>query len=399
MRKIYIPKLAQNEASFVKGKKIPAVIMDAYIVSAFKNPTDTIRNSCKTFIIDPNTNYFIGDFLTVKKSFNKLPTTPKKPYKIEDLLTNESIRKYKFVKKSIGYQIREKASLIILPYLYSDSIEDTKFSLNLTMISDGIKLIQDNKIKLPVYAMINLGNQILGDYQKLDKLIDRYSEDFGNKIDGCFIMINQFDCRKASEKELLGLAYLTFHLSKKRNIYLLKIGDYGELLSCIGASGYSSSIGGGETFNAAGLFKKLKAFGRDHSKITYVPELFNYLNDEELKKIGYKCHCSVCDQTNGIPVGRNNKKFHFLERKLQGIEGLNKVQDETKIDFIKLKIEEAIELAKKYNSQYPISIKTDFLIRWKNVLIKSKHWENRDGAKEEVDLDSLIEEAKGKNVK
>lgn len=395
MKKIFIPKLAQNEAGFVKDKKIPAVFMDAYIVAKYKKPAEIICSSSELFIVDPNTNYFIStDCKKIKKSFNKLETAPEEYYKVDELLTDEGTRKYKFVKESIDYQVKHKFSLIILPYLYSDSIEDTRFGLNLTMISDGLRLVEDEQVKSPVYAMINLGNEVLNDYQKLDYLIERYSGDFNERIEGYFIMIDQFDCRKASEGELLGLAHLTFHLSENKKVYLLKMGDYGELLSCVGASGYSSSLGGGETFNATSLIKKIPGFGRNHSQTTYVPELFNYLNDEALKKIGYKCSCSICNKTEGLPNGVNNTKAHFLELKLKAMEELNAVKEGDRNTYLRSKLEQAIELANQYNSDFALSIKTDFLIRWKNILDKSRHWRNRDRSKDEIDLDNIIEEAR-----
>lgn len=394
MEKVFIPKLAQNEAAFVEGKKLHAIIMDAYLVAGFKKPAETIRNACDVFIIDPNTNYFTtGEYLQIKKSFEKLKTAPAEPYKIETLYADEGARKYKFVWESIENQISENANYIILPYLYSDSVEDGRFGLNLTMISDGLKLIEDKNIELPAYAMINLGNGVLTDYQKLDYLIEQYLGDFNSRLEGYFILINKFDCRKATQEELLGLAHLSFHLSLKKQVYFLKLGDFGEILSCIGASGYSSSLAGGEVFNAEGLFKKLTGFGRKHKEVTYVPELLNYLNDEELKKIGYKCKCSVCGEA-GIPSGFNQTKAHFLERKLKEMEDISAVADDKKIEFMKIRVEQAIELAEKYNRDYPVHIKTDFLQRWKIVLEKSQYWKERNTVSGEADLDSLIEEAK-----
>lgn len=396
--KIFIPKLIQNEAGFVEGRKIPAVIMDAYIVSGFPNPSKEIKKSSELFIIDPNTNYFTGGYCKEKKSFEKLPTTPIKPYKVTDLLTNESVRKYDFVLKSIQLQVDRGADFIILPYLYSDGIDDSKFGLNLTMISDGLRIIKEKGINLPVYAMINYGNGILGDYQKLDQLIDRYLQDFDGRIDGYFVMVNQFNCRKASEDELLGLTHLSFHLSEEKNVYFLKMGDFGELLCCVGASGYSSSLGGGEIFNSEGLSKKLPGFGRKHGEITYVSELFDYLNDEALKKTGYKCSCAIC-RGNGLPNGYNETKAHFLEKKLEKMKKISSISDDKKIDFIVSKVEEAIELANRYNIDYALSVKTDFLIKWKNVLEKARHWKRGNTKQKEIDLDKLIEEAKSQKNK
>lgn len=393
MDKIYIPKLSKGEAAFVNGKTIPAIIMDAHIFATYKKPAEIIRKATPFFILDPCTNYFIGDYCKEKPSFEKLSTTPDKPYKLEKLSFDEGVRKYKFVKDSIDYQVKEGLGQIILPYLYSDSVDDRKFNLNLTMISDGLKLIEKDGIKLPAYAMINLGIEVLHDIGKLNQLIARYSNDFKGKLEGYFISIDNFDCRKASVEELEGFAYLVFNLSIDKKVYLLKIGDYGKALCCLGASGYSSSLGGGETFNSGGLWKKIVAYGRNHNEKTYVPELFDYLYDEQLKKVGYKCDCSVC-KDSGLPPNWNGTKEHFLERNMIFMSELSAVPDESKIDFIILKIEQAIELATKYNTESGLGLKIDFLIKWKNVLEKTKNWTIEDASAEEVDLDALIEEAK-----
>jgi|GEM_PF-2261743 len=393
MNKIYIPKLSQGEASFVEGKKIPGIIMDASLFASYKNPAETIKKSTDFFILDPCTNYFIGGYCKEKSSFKKLPTTPDKPYKVEKLLSDEGIRKYKFVKESIDYQIREKMGQIILPYLYSDSIDDTKFNLNLTMISDGLKLIERDQVKLPVYAMINLGIEVFHDIGKLNQLIARYS-DFKDNLEGYFISIDNFDGRKASEEELEGLAYLVFNLSEDKKVYLLKMGDYGKVLCCLGADGYSSSLGGGETFDSSSLWKKITAYGRNHNEKTYVPELFDYLYDEQLRNVDYKCSCSVCAGNNGLPPNWNGTKEHFLERNMAFMDEFSAIADEGKTDFMILKIEQAIELITKYNTEKALGLKLDFLVRWKNVLEKSKHWIMESAADEEVDLDALIEEAK-----
>ena len=393
MDKIYFPKLSQGEASFVEGKTVPGIIMDANLFATYKNPAEIISKSTPFFVIDPCTNNFIYGYCNEKSSFKGLSTTPEKPYKVEKLLSDEGLRKYKFVKESIDYQVSEGIGQIVLPYLYSDSIDDTKFNLNLTMISDGLKLIERDKIELPAYAMINLGIEVLHDIEKLNQLIARYSNDFKDKIEGYFISIDNFDGRKASSEELEGFAYLVFNLSADKKVYLLKMGDYGKALCCLGANGYSSSLGGGETFYSSGLWKKIKAYGRNHNEKTYVPELFDYLYDEQLKKVGYKCECSVC-KDSGLPPNWNGTKEHFLERNLTFMEELTAVPDENKIDFMILKIEQAIELANKYNAENALGLKTDFLIRWKNVLEKAKHWVAEDTATEEIDLDALIEEAR-----
>lgn len=391
---VFIPKLGQGEADFVKNKKIAAIIMDAHIVAQYPNPVKAIRKAANIFMINPMTNAFIENSYKDKPVLSKLPTAPKTPYKVQSLLTDESIRKYKMVWGNIEYQIKNGGDIIIIPYLYADSIDDSKFSINLSMVSDALTLLEKNKINLPRYAMINIGGSILKDYTRLNQLIDRYHKDFSNKLSGFFIMINQFDCREADEESMIGLAHLSFYLAENnKDIILLKMGDFGEILCAIGATGYSSSLAGGEVFDAEGLAKVLEGRGRNHKKFTYAQEMFNYFNDEMLKKIGYKCNCSFCN--GGIPNGFNTTKAHFLDRKLRRMQELSRLNRGKRIDFLKLKIEEAVKLIIKYNASHNLRIKTDFLLKWKNVLVKAENWDYTSRQKEElIDLDQLIEKAK-----
>jgi len=390
----FIPKLGQTEASFVKGKKIKAIVMDAHIVAQFPKPVKEIKKAANIFIIDPVTNFFIENSYKDKPVLSRLPTAPKTPYKVQLLLTDEGTRKYKMVQESITYQIKNGSDIIIIPYIYADSIDDSKFGINLSMVSDALNLLEKEKISLPRYAMINIGGSILKDISRLNQLIDRYHSDFGNKLSGFFLMINQFDCRKADEESMLGLAHLSFYLAENnKDVILLKMGDFGEILCAIGATGYSSSLAGGESFNAERLSKILDGRGRNHKEFTYTQEVFDYLNDEVLKKIGYKCYCGFCN--GGIPKGFNTTKSHFLEKKLQRMNELSKLNREQRIDFLILKIEEGIKIAIQYNTQFGLSIKTDFLLKWKKVLLTAKNWNYAGKAKEElINLDKIIEEAK-----
>ena len=76
------------------------------------------------------------------------------------------------------------------------------------------------------------------------------------------------------------------------------------------------------------------------------------------------------------------------------MDNLANLNRDQRIDFIKLKIEQAVELISVYNANFALSIKTDFLLRWKNVLEKSRHWSYSKRETEAVDLDKIIEEAR-----
>ncbi len=393
---IFIPKLIQNEGGFVDDKKVSCIIMDASIVATYPKAVEKIKKNVDYFIIDPVTNFFIENQYKDKPAFRKLLSAPENPYKVEDLMANEGLRREQMVWLNIKNQIDNNASIIMLPYIYSDSTDDSRFGINLSMVSDGIKVAKREKVSLPLYAMINLGANILSDYSRLDYLVERYLSDFKDDLSGYVLMFDSMDCKKADEELLLGLAYLTFNLSDGKNVIPIKIGDFGEILCAIGAAGYSSGLAQGETFSADGLFKKIFRMGRKHKEVKYVPELFNYLYDEELKKIGYTCECEKC--AGSIPDGFNNAKAHFLSNKLKRMAELAAITGEKRIDFMILKLEEALKLATDLNLKFALSIKTDFLMRWKRILEKSKYWSHSDKKSSAINLDELIEEVRREAV-
>ncbi len=291
---IFIPKPTGQEAAFTElSLKYPAFLMDAHIVSRNVVPAKKIAEACDVFVIDPVTNHFVEKVYLTKPSFQKLPYAPKEPFKVEDLLSNESLRVEKLVIPTIEYQTSQNTGLIILPYLFSESPDDTKFGINLSMISDSLKYSRDKKIAKPLFAMINIGSGVLNHPRILNYIIERYDDDFDSKIQGYFIMIDQFDNKRASVEALHGLAHLVFQLLKnKKDVFVIKIGAFGEILSAIGASGFSSGLATGESFYEEGLREKATGFGRPISKWSYISELFNYVNDEAIKRTDYKCSCN-----------------------------------------------------------------------------------------------------------
>lgn len=392
---IFIPKPTGQEAAFADlGLKYPAFLMDAHIVSRNVVPAKKIAGACDVFVIDPVTNHFVEKVYLTKPSFQKLPHAPKEPFKVEDLLSNESLRVEKLIVPAIEYQTSQNTGLIILPYLFSESPDDTKFGINLSMISDSLKYARDKKITKPLFAMINIGSGVLNHPRILNYMIERYDDDFDSKIQGYFIMIDQFDNKRASDEALHGLAHFVFQLLKnKKDVFLLKIGAFGEILSAIGASGFSSGLATGESFYEEGLREKATGFGRPISKWSYIPELFNYVNDEAIKRTDYKCSCPAC---NGIiPSDIYSKKAHFLHRRMDIMATLQKYDRPKRIDLMRARLEGAIKLASHYNKKHALALDVNHLINWRNVLESAKHWTHEgDQDKKSVDLDKLIHEAR-----
>lgn len=392
---IFIPKPTGQEAAFANlGLKYPAFLMDAHIVSRNVAPAKKIADACDVFVIDPVTNHFVEKVYLTKPSFKKLPYAPKEPFKVEDLLSNESLRVEKLVIPAIEYQASQNTGLIVLPYLFSESPDDTKFGINLSMISDSLKYARDKKIAKPLFAMINIGSGVLNHPRILNYIIERYDDDFDSKIQGYFIMVDQLDNKRASDEALHGLAHLVFQLRKnKKDVFVLKIGAFGEILSAIGGSGFSSGLATGESFYEEGLREKATGFGRPISKWSYIPELFNYVNDEAIKRTDYKCSCPVC---NGmIPADIFSKKAHFLHRRMSTMTTLQKYDRTKRIDLMRARLEDAVKLASHYNKKHALALDVNHLLNWRNVLESAKHWAHEsDQDKKSVDLDKLIHEAR-----
>jgi len=394
---IFIPRINGTELKLVKlGAK--SALMDAYIVAQYPIPARKIASICDLFIIDPSTNYFVERYFLRKVSFRKLPYSPKAPFNIEDLLVDESLRVKKLIEPAINYQINQKAKVIIAPYLFTGSPTDIKFGINLTMISDSIKYVERKKIKEPVFAMINMGSAILDDPKTLNYIIERYDDDFGERIHGYFIMLDQFKEKEVSESSLLGLAYLVFQLSKNKNVFALRIGAFGEVLSAIGASGFSSGLSAGESFSEETLKKESGGFGRPTSKWTYIPDFFSYISDEEIKKTSYKCGCSKC--RGSLPKTVFDKKAHLLTTRMAITKKLSSLSRNKRIDFMKYRLGQGIKLITEYNKKYGLAIKPHHLLRWISVLDSAKSWKHNDTAKQEdIDLDNLIHQARAKRKK
>lgn len=395
---IFIPKITQGETLFVNSSFSPVFLMDGHIVAFFHKPAINVSKKCKILIIDPVTNYLIFKHYKRKKSFKKLPYSPKDPFKVEDLLIDENLRMNGLVKPVIDYQTNNNAGIIILPYLFTESATNVKFGLNLTLISDSLKYLSNKKIKKPVFAMINIGSSVLEDPKTLNFIIERYDDDFGENIKGYFIMLDKFDDREANKDSLTGLAYLAFQLSRKKDVFVLRIGSFGEILSAIGASGFSSGLFGGETFSEESLRKELGGYGRSPTKWTYIPEFFNYLNVDEIKRINYKCSCPACRGL--IAKGFNSKKEHYLYNRASNMKKLSNLTRDKRISLMKFRLENGIQLATSCNNKYTVSIKTKHLKKWYDVLDSAKNFAYRDEQKKkEVNLDKMIHEARAKKKK
>ena len=390
---IFIPRLMNQDGVATEIRRLPASLMTANIAAHYKNLATKARNASGLFIIDPMTNNLVYDAFTEKKAFQKVPYAPKKPFEMPKLFGDEKYRITSFVEPSIKFQLDKGADFVIAPYLFSEDTSGDKFRLNHTLIPDSIKYLQRGKIQKPLFAMINIGNSSIGNPKMLNHVIDRY-KDCNADLAGYFIMVDNLNDIKSDEDSLKGLAWLVFQLSVDKDVFVLSIGAFGEVLCAIGASGFSSGLGWLETFSEKNLKQKLKFFPRKKKLAqTYIPELFDYVNDEIVRLINYKCSCASCD--GKMPVDYASKKLHFLYRRLNAMKKMAGLSRNEKMGLVRGQLEEALDLAEGLYGRFAIPLQTSHLKKWMGVLESSKRWKySASQDKATADLEQVIHEAR-----
>lgn len=366
---IFIPKIT-DLAVFEEGFNLPAVLMDLHHTKWRPKVAEKVLESGMTFIVDPVTVRLLYPDAQDKKSFQELPYGD--DIEPEDLYSNADDRLRKVIIPAVSSQLEVGSSIVIAPSFYSEDTNDTKFAVNLTLLSETVRYLENQSIDKPLYASIGIGRGVLLRPSVRNYVVDEYSNDLiKSRLAGYFVSVNDLDARKADIDLLLGFADLIFQLSKDKCVFVRHIGGFGEVLSAIGASGFSSGLAEGETFSIKNLESRPKGFGRGGGW-TYVPEIFDYANDIELKKINYQCICGFCN--GSFPKKAREKKLHFLKRRIDVIKALVPLDREERIQSVKKRLEEATKLVGNYIKQYGSPFKLEHLHKWITVLDAVKNW-------------------------
>ena len=309
----YIPKVQDGTIS-EWGVKVPAVIVNA-LTLAWRPRAISVKAIGATFIVDPVTDRVLSN-RAAKKNFKKLGYPDVEP---EQLYSDVAARR-QLIEQAIKNEIAGKADILIAPYLFAEDTDDTKFSVNLTLLAETVRYLKEQNMPQPLFAMICIGNSVLARPTILNHIIDRYSDDFSDHVEGFVICVNDFNGRTTADlSQLLGYAYLVYHLSEHKPVIVKRIDGFGEILCAVGAVGFSSGLAISETYSA----KDQEETRRKPLKRTYVPEIFDYINDEEAKKVGYVCH-SDASATGLHPETHAVKTKHYFHHKLERVQKMQR---------------------------------------------------------------------------
>lgn len=364
----FIPKVRDTKFCLLEGQ-IESIMIDANSLEASPSILECAPAKTNLIIIDPVTHLLEFPESSGKTNYQKLPYSGIDASRV---FPDPSYRLDQFIKPVVTYQNEHNSSVIIAPYLCAEDNSSLNFNNNLTLVSETIKNVSSEKIDKPIFVVVSIDTRVLSNRASINYVVDRYRDDFSENIQGYIILVDNFDDRKASEQELLGLAFLSFQLSRLKDVLVKHIGSFGDVLCVLGASGYISGLAESEKFSTANFNSGIKR-PRKHSEWTYVPEFFSHLNIAELEKIKYKCECPACNKIEGESESAV-KKLHFLYCKNNALAELYSIPKEKRIDFLIAK------LAKARTNIYKLiasgsKLDATPIERWISVLNAAKNWD------------------------
>ncbi len=274
----FIPKLL-DKAVVNSSLDYSHIMVDAHYLFYREDVFQETKKKYPNVIIDPVTHCLQFQGWYEKPSFQQLPYSSVTD--IQKVLSDPTYRLNSLVVPCIDFQANSGSAFVISPYLCTDDINSALFTNNLTMLGETLYILRGRKNPPKVFATICIGANILRDRKLTNYIIDSYKDDsIYNEIAGYFILVTDFDDRQADEEQLLGLADIVYQLSQDKDVIVNHMGSFGDILNAIGASGFISSPGGGETFSLKQMQQgKTKVRGRKHDQWRYVPELFDYINE------------------------------------------------------------------------------------------------------------------------
>ena len=134
---IFIPN-AQDGNIKELNTRYPVILMDARHVEWRSKVAKELKAISDVFIIDPSTDILFFKDASGCVNFKKLGYPD--DIDAETLYSDPAIRKDKIIHPAIECQLKNNASVVIAPYLFSENTDDTKFSINLSLLSETISL-------------------------------------------------------------------------------------------------------------------------------------------------------------------------------------------------------------------------------------------------------------------
>lgn len=314
--KKFIPKLTDYSLLDVSTGEF---FIDADLVLRSHKLFAKAANKFLNYTIDPRTNRLP---FTTTKSMEELPYYfPKTD--LNKILNDSSLRLHSLITPCIDFQIENGSKRLLPPYFYTEDVTSQTFNINIENITNVIKYIEQLEAEFDIFPVINFSANLLSDPNLLRYITSMYlSDEFEQHIKGFYLMIDGFDANWASEQELIGLLQIIKSLSKKE-LYVISINAFGYAALLLGANGFISGLTSSERVSVENWkldSEERKKIRPRASRFTYMPEIFSYIDEYELKQMGYTCDCSIC--RNSLPQKLSDKKKHFYACRTRDINAI-----------------------------------------------------------------------------
>lgn len=303
-------------------------------------------NNFENVILDPSTQRLSYLAFANTKGLVELPYAPERGVISLEYLSNP-INRSNYINK--WYNTVSIGNKLILPYHYIsntdysiDKIEDW-IRMNVQLIDESSEIVDNNKEK---FAMISIGLSHL--VFQADKILSYYVH---VNVDGFIVQVS--DLRQLNEQSLASYIDFMIKLQKYtgKPVIALKVPiPLGLTLIAKGIHGFSLGLASIDYFDEQYIKEEKDAYNM-YSKF-YFPQVLSFLTYPkkdvfEFDKI-YNyfggCGCNWCNGKTAIEIGSGDKgiQLHHWQMMLAEVDELNKRDAETKISYLKDRIDNAL---------------------------------------------------------
>ena len=306
-----------------------------------------LNNNFENVIIDPSTQRLSYVAFANTKGLVELPYAPEKGVISLEYLNNPQRRK-EYIDK--WYDTVSIGKKLILPYHYISNTDypvekiDDWIKMNIQLIDESIQVVEEGKEK---YAMISIGLSHL--VFQADKILSYFVH---AEVDGFIVQVS--DMKQLNEQSLKSYLDFMLNLQKYTNkpVIALKVPvALGLTLVAKGIHGFSLGLASIDYFDEQYIKEEKDSFNL-YSKF-YFPKVMSLMSYpkkdtfvfEQLYNYFGGCNCKWCKDKTAIEIGTgdNGIQLHHWQMMLEEVNKLNQYEGESRIVYLKKRIEVALE--------------------------------------------------------
>lgn len=381
--RFFIRLLHNEKALFSEASEknlISNVIFPANFFKRFHPTVKIINDSKINFTTDPATNRLTYSAFSKTEGVQELPYSSGSqvtPIQKKDFHSISQVQEY--VKKVIDYQAQYGINQLAAPFFYAQNINDEWFNINLKLIKETVDYRNEKYPTLPVWAGICMNIEDWYDEEIKNKILNSYVK---TAPDGFFIYGDPVG-NQSNLPQLFHYGDLLKKLQTFSNtpVVACRVNGFGLILLAFGISGISSGFASLDNFKESILSDTQDGYANDPRY--YIPELLSLisfkkgiptkLSDLAKSSIANEvlCKCPYCANIESLSL--HNIKMHFLVRRNEELQELQKTAPAERLDYTEEKVAKAIEYEKILNKE-GIKIANDFshLSVWKGLIEEFK---------------------------